>query len=148
LLFIQTNVGKSRIHGLGLFAAQFIPKGTVIWKFTPGFDLRFSREQILAFPRVLQIYLSTYAWKSKKSGLYCFASDNDKYCNHSITPNALSEYKDGEAEVVTTAIRDIHKGEEITENYGAFEDEYDHENVLDEIMEELYAADDLAQLAR
>jgi len=133
MILVKTKVKESNIHGLGLFADQFIPKGTEIWRFTPGFDMKFTREQILALPELLQIYMYTYAWKSKKSGLYCFSSDNGKYFNHSDDSNVLSEYRDGEEEeVVTTSIKDIQIGEEITDSYASFESG-DEENILEDI---------------
>jgi len=121
MLFVKTKVLPSKIQGLGLFADEFIPKGTIIWKFTPELDLKFTKEQISKFPRQIQEYLEVYCWLSKKSGLYCFSSDNGKYFNHSKNPNSLSAYYKNEEEVVTKAIRDIQKGEEITDDYSTFE---------------------------
>ena len=43
MLYVKTKIGQSKIHGMGLFADQFIKKGTIIWKFTPGFDLKFTK---------------------------------------------------------------------------------------------------------
>ncbi len=63
-------------------------------------------------------------WLSKKSGKYCFSSDNGKYFNHSKFPNSLSAYYDNEEEVITKAIKDIKKGEEITDDYGSFEKDF------------------------
>lgn len=121
MLLIKTKVDKSPIHGLGLFADQDIPKGTQIWKFTPGFDQKFTQGQIDAFPDLVQEYLYTYSWLSKKSNLRILAVDDAKYFNHSDNPNCLSEYKDSEEEVVTIAIKDIQAGEELTDNYDSFE---------------------------
>lgn len=143
MLHIKTKIQPSGIHGIGLFADQFIPKGTMIWKFTPGFDMKLTREQILDFPELLQIYIYKYSWKSKKSKLYCFSSDNGKYFNHSDNPNCLSEYKDGEDEVITTSIKDIQIGEEITDNYSSFEDEESEDNVLDFIYKKYNLVDEL-----
>ena len=66
MLFVKTKVLPSNIHGLGLFADQFVPKGTIIWKFTPGFDLKFTKEQIERFPKEVREYMGTYCWLSKK----------------------------------------------------------------------------------
>lgn len=137
MLLIKTKIQQSSIHGIGLFADQFIPKGTAIWRYTPGFDQRFTREQILGFPDLIQAYLYRYSWKSAKSGLYCFSSDNGKYFNHSEDPNVLSSYVDGEEEVLTIAIRDIQAGEEITDNYNSFEDVSEEGNALEEIRKRL-----------
>jgi len=143
MLTVKTIIKPSQIHGLGLFADQFIPNGTVIWRFTPGFDLKFTRQDILGFPTALQIYLCKYSWRSRKSGNYCFPSDNGKYFNHSDHPNSLSAYRDGEEEVITTAIHDIQIGEEITDDYSSFEAKNEADNVLSEIALEFHLEDEL-----
>lgn len=143
MILVKTKIKDSKIHGLGLFADQFIPKGTVIWKFTPGFDQKFTKEQILSFPDLLQVYIYKYSWKGSKSKMYCFSSDNGKYFNHSDDPNSLSEYIDGEEEVVTTAIKDIQEEEEITDNYSSFESDFDSDNVLEEIARKFDLKDEL-----
>lgn len=121
-----------------MFADQFIPKGTEIWRFTPGFDQKFTREQILSFPDSLQIYIYKYAWRSKKSKLYCFCSDHGRFTNHASNPNVWSEYRENEEEAVTYAIKDIEIGEEILENYSSFEDEKSEGDVLDLIAEKFH----------
>ena len=121
MMVVKTKVLPSKIHGLGLFADEFIPKGTIIWKFTPGFDLKFTKEQLKRFPKQVQKYLESYCWLSKKSGKYCLASDNGKYFNHSKAPNCLNAYYKNEEEDVIKAKRDIQKGEELTEDYGTFD---------------------------
>lgn len=143
MLLVKTLVKESPIHGLGLFANQFIPKGTDIWQFTPGFDLKFTGEQILAFPEALQIYIYTHGWRSKKSKLYCLCPDGGKYFNHSENPNCLSEYRDNEEEVVTVTQRNIQPGEELTDNYSSFEYEKSEGDVLGLIAEKYHLADEL-----
>ncbi|MDQ5927697.1 MAG: uncharacterized protein QG633_135 [Patescibacteria group bacterium] len=146
MLLVKTKIKESQIHGVGLFADQYIPKGTEIWRFTPGFDQKFTREQILSFPDLLQIYICTYCWRSKKSKLYCFSADNGKYFNHSLSPNVLSEYRDDEEEVITIAVRDIEKGEEILDNYDSFESLENNgaeDDVLNEIAEKFQLTDEL-----
>jgi SET domain-containing protein len=142
MLMVKTTIRESKIHGIGLFAEEFISKGTVVWRFTRGFDLKFSREDILSFPVVLQLYLYTYCWRSKKSGLYCFSSDNGKHFNHSDKPNCLSEYRDGEEEVITTAVRDIQIGEEITDNYSSFEANCMEDDILTEVAMKFHLKDE------
>lgn len=143
MLLIKTKIKESEIHGIGLFTDQFVPKGTEIWKFTQGFDQKFTREQILNFPDLLQIYIYKYCWRSKKSKLYCFSADDGKYFNHSENPNVLSEYRDNDEEVVTVAIRNIEIGEEILDNYNSFEDEESENNVLTEIAKKFQLEDEL-----
>ncbi|OGH83858.1 MAG: hypothetical protein A2301_00300 [Candidatus Magasanikbacteria bacterium RIFOXYB2_FULL_40_13] len=129
MLYVKTKIGPSEIEGIGLFADEFIPKDTIIWKFTPGFDLKFTADEIKKLPEKVQAYIGKYAWLSKKSGKYCFSSDNGKYFNHSNTPNSLSAYYDDEEEVVTKAIRDINPGDEITDNYASFEKNFSEEKL-------------------
>jgi hypothetical protein len=104
-----------------MFTTNAIKKGEVIWRFIPGFDQRFTAAEYAALPELARNYLDTYAWTSKKSGLLVMSMDNDKFVNHSDTPNTLSEYRDDEAEVITVALRDIEAGEELTDNYRSFE---------------------------
>jgi len=129
MLYVHTKISQSPIEGIGLFADEFIPKGTIIWKFTPGFDVKFTADEIKNFPEKIQSYMDRYAWLSKKSDKYCFSSDNGKYFNHSRTPNSLSAYYDDEEEVVTKAIQDIHPGDEITDNYAAFDKNFREETL-------------------
>lgn len=143
MMLIQSKLKQSSIHGLGVFADENIKKGTIIWRFTPGFDLKFTKEQILSFPDKLQIYLYTYSWLSKKSALYCFASDNGKHFNHSDKPNTRSCYKDDEEEAIVIALRDIKKGEELFDDYNSFEDSYTKDDVLDEIAAKFHLEDEL-----
>ena len=123
MLLIRTLVRESPIHGLGLFAAEFVAQGTVIWRFTPGFDQRFSTDVVAEMPVVLQEYVRTYAWLSRQSGLYCFAADNGKYVNHSSQPNSISNHLPSEDEVITVALKDIFPGDEITDDYASFDGE-------------------------
>lgn len=130
MLLVKTKVLPSSIEWLWLFADQYIPKWTEIWRFTPGFDIKFSEEEVLKLPILLQEHLHTYAWLSKKSGKYCFSTDNGKYFNHSSSNNnVLSAYYDNEEEVVTKALRDIEVGEEILDNYWSFEEWFDENNI-------------------
>lgn len=143
MMLVKTQAKESKIHGLGIFADEFIPKGTEIWRFTPGFDQKFDKKQILDFPELLQIFIYRHAWKSDSSKLYCLSSDNGKYFNHSEDPNVLSEYRDNEEEAVTLATKDIQSGEEMLDNYYSFESEQDGENVLVEIARKYNLIDEL-----
>lgn len=143
MLLVKTKIKESKIHGIGLFADQFIQKGTEVWRFTPGFDRHFTREQILDFPDLIQIFFCTYSSLSTKSNLYLLCADYGNFFNHSEDSNCLSQHVDGEEEVVTIAIRDIEKGEEITDNYSSFEDQKGKENLLYELAEKFQLKDEI-----
>ncbi len=143
MLLVKTIVKKSKIHGLGLFADEFIPKGTKVWQFTPGFDQKFTREQVLNFPDLVQIFLYKYTHHSRKSSQYILCSDYGNFFNHSDDPNCLSGYEDGQEEVVTYATKDIQLGEEMTDNYSSFEEVHDEDNILEEIAQKFKLGDEL-----
>ena len=140
---MKTKIRQSSIHGLGLFADQMIPKDAEIWRFTPGFDRKLTREDILAFPKALQIWMYSYSWRSKKSKLYMLCPDDAKYINHARPSNCVSVYRADEDEVVTVAVRNISAGEELTDDYDSFEDERSEGDVLDEIAERYGLVDEL-----
>jgi len=118
MMLVKTTIGPSEIHGIGIFASEFISKGTIIWKFFPGFDLRFSDEDLEKMPQVAQEFMATYEYLSERSGLHVLCSDNARFYNHSDHPNTMGIDIDGtEGEGGDIAIRDIYPGEEITCNY-------------------------------
>ncbi len=48
MLRVKTKLGLSSINGVGLFADQFIPKGSTTWEYDPGFDPSYSEEEAVA----------------------------------------------------------------------------------------------------
>lgn len=118
MLLVKTRIGQSKIHGTGLFADQFIPKGTIVWRFDPGIDLKFKQEEISELDGSMydHLYLST------TTGLYLFCNDDAKYMNHSLKPTLDGvELGDTEGEGGDIAIRDIEPGEELTYDYEKWE---------------------------
>jgi hypothetical protein len=45
MMMVPFETRPSPIHGLGIFATIFLPKGTLIWEFTEGFDTELSAEE-------------------------------------------------------------------------------------------------------
>lgn len=127
--FEFTEVRNSKIHGFGVFAKQDIPKGTVWWKGEIDSNvILLNREQYQNLYRSennplkesLWNVFSTYAYYSQKHDGLVLCLDNARYVNHSDTPNS-GPGEDGNP-LASVALRDIKKGEEITEDY----DVYDH----------------------
>lgn len=145
MLLIPTKLKESKIHGIGIHVEHFVPKDTELWRFTAEFDTRFTPEQILAFPDIVQAYLYKYTWKGKVSKLHCFTSDATRYLNHSTTPNIRIEYRVGEDELIMVANTNIQPGEELLVNYNdlEFSETEDLENVMDKIAERLHLTDEL-----
>ena len=115
MLMVKTKIGPSSINGIGLFADQFIPKGTVVWKFMPNFDLLMSEQETneLSKPAMGQFY--HYAYLDKKHGRYMLCFDDARFFNHTKNPNCDEKIDD-----ITIAARIIQVGEELTVNYKDF----------------------------
>ena len=87
------TIKPSRIHGLGLFATEDIPKGEVLG-ISHIFDERFENNYI----------------RTPLGGLY----------NHSSDPNCKGQ-KSGDGLVWFKAVKDIKKDEELTGCYNLYE---------------------------
>lgn len=114
MLLIRAKVGISKIHGFGLIAQEFIPKGTVTWRLVPGFDCLFSEEELERFPQAVQDQVHHYGHYDPDLDKYVLCSDDARFTNHSAEPTELSW---GDHSI---AARDILPGEEITCDYGDF----------------------------
>ena len=113
MLLVKTYLDKSPIHGIGVFAAARIPKGTKIWRFVEGFDRCYTPKQFARLPKQAREFLKSYAYKV--DGEILFTVDDDHYINHSDAPNTYLH--NGYA----IAARDIPKGREITNDYREFD---------------------------
>jgi hypothetical protein len=116
VFLVKTRLDKSPIHGVGVYADEFIAKGTRTWEFTPGFDVVLTKEEVEKLPPLAQAEMSIHAFVSIVDGTYVLCSDNAKFMNHSDEPNIDSG---GVTEDV--ALRDIQPGEELTCDYRLFD---------------------------
>lgn len=113
MLLVKTYLDKSKIHGIGVFAGEFIGKGTKMWRFVEGYDRAYSPKEFARLPKAARNFLSHYAYRV--DGEILFTVDNDRHINHSDDPNTY--LKGGYA----IARRNIRKGEEITNDYREFD---------------------------
>lgn len=122
MLMIKASAKPSKVHGMGLFADERIPKGTITWKFHPRFDLLFDLAEVEKMPPAHQELIKTYAYLSAESGKYVYSIDDSRFTNHSATKNNIDvTLIPGEIESVGVANRDIEVGEEILVNYRMFD---------------------------
>ncbi len=105
LKFISSEVGY------GVVALEFIPAGTITWALD-NLDREFTPSKMKKMNPLYQNILETYCYRNKK-GNYVLCWDNGRFVNHSFKSNCLSTAYDFEI-----AIRDIHPGEELTDDYG------------------------------
>jgi hypothetical protein len=113
MLLVKTYLDKSPIHGLGVFAGQFIRKGTKIWRFVEGFDRFYSPKQFAKLPKPARDFIKQHGYRV--DGEILLTADNDHHMNHSDAPNTY--LRNGYA----IARRTIRKGEEITNDYREFD---------------------------
>jgi SET domain-containing protein len=113
MLLVKTYLDKSAIHGLGVFAGEFIRKGTKIWRFADGFDRAYSLKQFAKLPKPARDFLKLYGYRV--DGEILFTVDHDRHINHSDDPNTI--LRNGYA----IARRNISKGVEITNDYREFD---------------------------
>ncbi len=124
MLTVKTALGMSKINGIGLFADEDIPKGTITWKFNPKFDILFDPVEVKKMLEREQKLIDHFSYLSKTTGKYVYSIDDSRFTNHSINNNIDSIPFPGEAEACGVANKDIKKGEEMTANYRTF-DKYD-----------------------
>ena len=121
MLRVPTYLAPSAIAGFGVFAAQAIPQGALLWELVEGVDVRLSPEQLKALPEALAQRLREYLYLDA-GGFYVLCGDNARFINHAEDPNC--EERPGpspEAGTVTYARRDIQPGEELTNDYRSFD---------------------------
>ncbi|MCR9128003.1 MAG: SET domain-containing protein-lysine N-methyltransferase [Alphaproteobacteria bacterium] len=117
MLLIDTYVGPSPIEGVGVFAAEPIKAGQIIYRFEPDFDRLIALSDADRLPEPIRRFIDRYTYPHPgEAGVVVLDADNGRHMNHSETPN--TDFRDA---IVGRAIRDIAPGEEITCNYAEFE---------------------------
>lgn len=116
MLQVRTYVAASSIEGVGLFAAEPIARGAIVWRSDPEFDLAIPETKLPFYPAAVRELLERYAYPSvDRPGLVIYEIDNARFMNHSDRPNtSFTEAGYG------TALADIAAGEEMTCDYGEF----------------------------
>ena len=116
MLIVPTYLEKSDIHGFGVFAKAFIPKGAKVWQFHPVFDIRISPEAFEKLPSSCREEIEMHMYEPEAGGDLYYETTMGKYMNHSREPNVdFSVVYEG------WATRDIQPGEELTCDYRAFD---------------------------
>lgn len=120
-MMVKSYLDKSKIHGLGVFAGEKIPKGTLIWRFDPLIDKIVKKDDLQKLPELNRKFVIHYSYLADTD--YVLGGDNGMYMNHVSSPNTRGEYSaDGYG--ITLAARDIEEGEEITTDYSEFDDKF------------------------
>lgn len=130
MLLVKTTVKASSIAGMGLFADENIKKGTAVWQFTPKTCSVITKEQFQVLlqsfhkteTELIQYYLTYTYYQTKLNGMI-LCLDNGRFVNHSEKPNLVNhpDLTPDTSWQYSVAIRDIQKGEELTEDYRTYD---------------------------
>ena len=101
------------VIGSGIFANEFLPKGTLTYV-KDSLEIELSPAQFSQQDLAIQAVVDKYSYIDEK-GHYVVSWDNAKYINHCCEPNTISTGYGFEI-----AIKDIYPGDEITDDYGTF----------------------------
>jgi uncharacterized protein len=100
--------------GLGLFATEFMPRGTIVWVRDPH-DIIISAAAVEAMALPLRKRVERFAFHTG-SGRWVLCWDDARFMNHSCAPN-VGVIGDS----FEIALRDIAAGEELVVDYGIYE---------------------------
>ena len=123
MLLVNTKLDESSIHGIGLFAAEFIAKGTETWTYLEGFDFRLPPSLLDRLSAPARVQFLQYTYLVPELGLYELCSDDARFFNHSEDPNT-GMVPSASGELLYLALRDIREGEELTCDYRAFDPDW------------------------
>lgn len=125
MLLVETRIDRSNSHGVGLFAAQFIPKGTKTWEYNEEFDKTYPLDCVDRMPEHVKRRFLDYAYIDFKQNKYVLCFDDQRFINHSSNPNIKSTPD------MDIANRDINIGEELTCNYEDYEENWFEKRGID-----------------
>lgn len=131
MIHIKYKIKKSDTHGIGLFADQEIMAGDFIYTPSPLLDVDLTQEQFDSLNPQEQQELMYYGYFHKKSSRWHVAYDAIRILNHA--PKGTANVSQ-DADMVMTAIRNIHVGDEILQDYAEiFSPEDEHFERINEI---------------
>ncbi|MGQ0698421.1 MAG: SET domain-containing protein [Panacagrimonas sp.] len=117
----------SPIEGIGLFADEFIPAGTVTWAYAPGLDGLYTEADLACMTPISRAQFLKYAYHDKALDRYVLCFDDQRFINHDGTnPNIHSTPSQD------VAARDIQPGEELTCDYRAYDVDWFERHGIDE----------------
>jgi SET domain-containing protein len=116
MMLVPIYVAPSSIHGVGVFAAEPIAKGTTVW--IPLYDRKFTDAEVAEMPPLMREFIDVYGYKDDRyPGIVFCGVDNGRFMNHSDTPNT-DQLEEG-----NVAVRAIAAGEELTCDYALMGEE-------------------------
>lgn len=120
MMLVPTYVAPSPIEGVGVFAAEDIPAGTLIWMLAPALDRLVRRDAIAALPPLFRTFVERYGYPYPHDPARVIIElDNGRFMNHSDRPN--TRFDDPDAGYM---LADLKAGQELTCNYAEFDPDF------------------------
>lgn len=123
MIHIKYKLDRSNKHGIGLFADENLKKGTLIYTASPLLDVNITNEQFNTLSDREKEEFQWWGFFDEPSQRWHVDFDVSKFINHSKEGTVTQDKNHAEAYLVT--LRDVEKGEELTQNYLEFESEAD-----------------------
>lgn len=114
MMLVPNYLDRSPIHGIGIFSRDFVPKGTRVWEFTPGFDQVFTEEQLATLLPLQREITMFYCYVEQGVNRLVLCCDNARHFNYADDPNCGPGDHAIDGYVSALALRDIVAGEEFT----------------------------------
>lgn len=117
MMMIHVTVGKSAIHGLGVFAISPIRAGTVIWQYEPGLDRPISEYAIKYGEKRIADFVRTRGYiNPDKPNVWILPCDEAQHLNFPKKGEPANLCLGGmlDGEYLLLAARDIEANEELT----------------------------------
>lgn len=114
MLYVSTELKPSRIHGIGIFTTQRIPKFGLVWRFNPQLDVVLFHGILPELNSIASECLRKYTYNSpSRPGILVLCFDDARFMNFGTPSNLeLGSLSCQENDLI--AARDIEVGEEIT----------------------------------
>lgn len=120
MMLVPTYVAASDVEGVGVFAAEPIERGALIWRYEPDFDRLVPAAWLHEQSPMMQDFLRKYAYPAHdRPEMLVIEIDNGRFMNHTNEPNTdFTKITEG------YALRDIAAGEELLCNYAEFDPDF------------------------
>lgn len=124
MMLVPTIVKESIIPGagMGLFAAEAIPAGTIVWRWSPPWDRPYTAAEVAQFDERMLACLNKYGWRVGED--WRVSVDDSRFTNHSKRYRNIRHIIGEDGSHHTVAVGDIAKGLEILEDYSDFDPDF------------------------
>lgn len=119
MIHIKYKLDKSNNHGIGLFAAEDLQKGQLVYTASPLLDVNITQEQFDTLSDREQEEFRWWGFFDTATDRWHVDFDVSKFINHSTEGTVTQDKNNDEVYLVTT--RDVKSGEELTQDYLEFE---------------------------